>query len=432
MTVGSLVKQRDFRNLLVGQGISGLGDWMGTVAFMALALELTGSPTAVGGILTLRLLPAAVGGPLAARAVGTWDRRRTMLAMDAARVAIIAFVPLIRAIWWVYLGAILLEVASLVFLPARDASIPDLVDDEELPVANGLVLGSSYGTIPLGAGLFAAVAALPISNVFHRPLALVFWIDAATFIVSFLCIARISGIAGHEHTAVGEEHVRFRDAFRIPLVRAVMPATASVALGLGALFSLGIVFVRDVLDASDTEFGVLIALFGVGAVFGLGLLRLRQGHDPLLETRLGVAAIGGVIAFFSLAGTVWIAYVGAAAFGAAAAYSLASGMGALQSRLEGNERVIAFAAFHVVIRLGLSLAAIGAGVAGDLLNDVKWPWVGRLEPSRVVLLCSGIVVILASSLVRLREPNALPVEAPPEPVPAEHVASEEARLGGGT
>ena len=35
----------------------------------------------------------------------------------------------------------------------------DLVGDDDLPMANGLVLGSSYGTIPLGAGAFAAVAA---------------------------------------------------------------------------------------------------------------------------------------------------------------------------------------------------------------------------------------------------------------------------------
>ena len=109
------------------------------------------------------------------------------------------------------------------------------------------------------------------------------------------------------------------------------------------------------------------------------------------------------IAVFSLVSSVWLAFFGAAAFGAAAAYSLASGMGAIQSKLDGHERVLAFAAFHVVIRLGLSLAAIGAGLAGDLVGDVKWPFVGRLEPSRVVLLSSGLLVILASSLVRVRE-----------------------------
>jgi predicted MFS family arabinose efflux permease len=402
MSVATLVRRRGFRDLLIGQGVSGLGDWMGTVAFMALALELTGSPTAVGGVLVLRLLPAALGGPLAARAVKRWDRRRTMLAMDALRAAIIAAVPLIRAIWWVYLGAFVLEMASLVFLPARDSSIPDLVDAGDLPVANGLILGSSFGTIPLGAGAFAAVAALPFADLFGRPLSLVFWIDALTFVVSFVLIARLTMLSAPDGAALDEQSVRFRDAFRIPLVRAVMPATAAVALGLGALFSLGIVFVHDVLRASDAEFGVLIALFGVGAAGGLGLLQLRRGHDPIHETRLGVAAIGGIVAVFSLSTSVWIAFGGATAFGAAAAFTLSSGMGALQSNLDGHQRVLAFAAFHVVIRVGLALAAIGAGIAGDLLHDVKWPFVGTLEPSRVVLLSSGLLVVLVSALVRVK------------------------------
>ena len=402
MSVSTLVRRRGFRDLLVGQGVSALGDWMGTVAFMALALKLTGSPTAVGGILTLRLLPAALGGPLATRAVRRWDRRRTMLVMDGFRAVVIAAVPLIRGLWWIYLCAVVLEAASIVFLPARDASIPDLVENDDLSLANGLVLGSSYATIPLGAGAFAAVAAWPIATVLHRPLALVFWIDAATFLVSFAYIRRLRMLGAATAPEEERRDVRFRDAFRIPLVRAIMPATAAVALGLGALFSLGIVFVRTVLHASNTEFGVLIALFGVGAGLGLAGLQVRRGRDPLFETRLGVAVIGGVVAVFSLATHVWIAYLGATAFGAAAAFTLASGMGALQSRLDGTERVLAFTAFHVVIRLALSLAAIGAGIAADLRHDVRWPLVGELEPSRVVLLSCGLLVILASVLVSER------------------------------
>ncbi len=403
MSTGALIRRPGFRELLAGQAISGLGDWMGTVAFMALTLELSGSPTAVGGILTLRLLPAALGGPLATRAVRRWDRRRTMLAMDALRAVVIASVPFIRAVWWVYVCAFVLEAASLVFLPARDSSIPDLVEADDLPVANGLVLGSSYGTIPLGAGAFAAVAALPFAELFDRPLALVFWIDAVTFLVSFAFIARLTMLASPDGGGVVPEDARFRDAFRLPLVRAVMPATAAVAIGLGALFSLGIVFVREVLDASDAEFGVLIALFGVGAAGGLGLLQLRRGRDPLTETRLGVAVIGAVVAVFSLVPSIWLAFAGALGFGAAAAFTLASGMGALQSRLDGHERVLAFAAFHVVIRLGLGLAAIGAGIAGDLVGPVRWPVVGTLEAPRLVLFCSGLVVLLSAGLVRLRD-----------------------------
>jgi MFS family permease len=401
MSFVALVRRSGYRDLLVGQGVSALGDWMGTVALMALVLELTDSPIAVGGILTLRLLPAAVGGPLAARAAGRWDRRRTMLAMDAARAVMIALVPLVRGLWWIYLWGFLVEVASIVFLPARDASIPDLVaDDEELPLANGLILGTSYGSIPLGAALFAAVAALPL-EIDQRPYALVFFIDALTFVVSFLCIARIAQLGAGSATEHTEDRVRFLDAFKIPLVRAVMPAAFAVALGLGALFSLGIVFVHDVLHASDAEFGVLIALFGVGAVFGLVALQRLPHGDLLARTRLGVAYIGAVITLFSLASVLWLAWFGAAMFGAGAAYALSAGMGAIQSRLDGQARVLAFAAFHVVLRVALALSAIGAGVAGDLLAEVRWPIVGTLESSRVVLLSAGLFVILSSLLVRL-------------------------------
>ncbi|HEY2999638.1 MAG TPA: hypothetical protein VGJ43_13735, partial [Acidimicrobiales bacterium] len=47
--------RRPLNDLLVGQAVSALGDWMGTVALMALVLQLTDSATAVGGVLVLRL-----------------------------------------------------------------------------------------------------------------------------------------------------------------------------------------------------------------------------------------------------------------------------------------------------------------------------------------------------------------------------------------
>jgi MFS family permease len=397
-----------FRTLLIGQGVSSLGDWMGTFAFMALVFQISGSATAVGGILALRLLPAALGGPLAARAASRWDRRHTMVSMDLVRTGMVAAVPFVRGLWWIYLWAFLIEVASLVFLPARDASIPELVPNDELELANGLVLGSSFGTIPLGAGVFAIVAALPGSDLLGRPLALVFWLDALSFIVSAVMLNRLTMLAhgvsrsSDKEVDVQEQaRVRFRDAFGIPLVRAVLPATTAVALGLGALFSLGIDFVRTDLHASDAQFGVLVVLFGVGAVAGLGVIQRWHFADRLRETQIGVIALGVIVAFFSLAPAIGLAFIGAVLFGAAAAWTLASGMGTLQSALDGQERILAFAVFHIVIRAGLALAAIGAGVAAELVHNVRWPVVGTLEPARLVLLCSGVLVLISALRVRL-------------------------------
>ena len=138
MSRNALWRADGFRKLLIGQGVSALGDWMGTFAFMALVFHESGSPTAVGGILALRLLPAALGGPLAARAASRWDRRRTMVSMDMTRAVMVALVPLVRGLWWVYLWAFMIEVGSLVFLPARDASIPDLVGNGDLVTASAM------------------------------------------------------------------------------------------------------------------------------------------------------------------------------------------------------------------------------------------------------------------------------------------------------
>jgi predicted MFS family arabinose efflux permease len=325
--------------------------------------------------------------------------------MDVVRAGMIAVVPFVRALWWIYLWAFMLEVGSIVFLPARDASIPDLVGDDDLPVANGLVLGSSYGTIPLGAGAFALVAALPGAHLLGRPYALVFWIDALTFIVSALMIMRLTqlGRASTAPAASDQPPARFRDALALPLVRAVLPATIAVAVGLGALFSLGVDFVRQVLHASDAQFGVLIALFGVGAAAGLALLQREKIDDEVRATRCGVAALGVIVAGFSLAPALAFAFLGAIAFGAAAAWTLASGMGALQSHAEGQERVLVFTAFHVVIRAGLATAAIGAGAIADAVHSVHFPGIGTLPGTRLVLLCSGIVVLVSATQVSLRE-----------------------------
>ncbi|HEX6231090.1 MAG TPA: MFS transporter [Actinomycetota bacterium] len=414
----SLLRRRGFRHLLMGQTVSALGDWMATVALMVMVLDLTGSSTAVGGMLVLRLLPAAVAGPLTTRIVRRWNRRMTMLGADLARVGVVLMVPLVRGVWWVYLWAFVLEVGGLVFLPARDASIPDLAGDEDLPLANGLVLGSSYGTIPLGAAAFLGVATLE-SAVFGeggflggRTFVLVFAIDAATFLVSFAYIRGLRVLDEPAERRPAEEgwlpavpggvegEGGFLDAFRIPLVRVILPATLTVAMGVGTLFSVGIVFVRETLRASDTEFGALIVLFGVGAAAGLAIYRLLRWRPDLGTVRLTVAAQGTTVAVIGLGSTLAVAYLGAVVFGLFTSATLVGGMSVLQARLSGQAAVQAFAAFHVLIRSGLSLAAVGAGVAVDLLGAIAMPIVGRLAGPRLVLTVAGVVVVLSALLVR--------------------------------
>ena len=384
---------------------------MGTFALMALVDHLSDSAAAVGGILAFRLIPAAVGGTLAANLVNRWDRRRTMITMDLLRAGMIAVVPFVQELWWVYLWALALEAPSVVFLASRDSAIPDLVDEADLPLANAAMMGSSYGNIPIGAGLFAAFAALPLDDGWlgSHPYALVFWIDAVTFGVSALFIARaFGGVRRREPSpqalsksdAIGDGDIsispsRLRDAWSVPLVRRILPATAAAAVGLGALFSLGIKLVREELNASDIEYGVLIVLFGAGAGIGLALTHKSRHLDLLVLTRRGALVMGALVALMSQSPTVWLTFLGAAGFGTGATVALTSGMSALQARIPlEEERVLAFSAFHVVIRIGLGIAALGAGGLGDGLNGAGLPG------TRSVLLASGLLVLASAATVR--------------------------------
>src|SRR4030095_11336545 len=87
-----------------------------------------------------------------------------------------------------------IECLSLLWTPARDASLPNLVPRRQLANANSLGLVATYGTPPLGAAIFAFLAGtsglIPYFNL--RPTYLALWLDAATFGFSALMISGIS------------------------------------------------------------------------------------------------------------------------------------------------------------------------------------------------------------------------------------------------
>lgn len=386
--MGRLLRTTDFRRVLSAQAVSGVGDWMATVALMALVFDITGSAAAVGGMLAIRLGPGAIAGPLAAQAARRWDRRRTLLAMDLIRAGVVVAIPLVRNVGWVLVWVFVLESATLIYLPARDALIPDLVEKEDLRLANGMVLGAQYGGLPVGAGLFAVFAAVTAGLTISIPgghLGPVFFVDGLTFLGSFLLVRPIrSPDARIDRT---EDQVRFRDALSIPIVRSALIPVAAVAGGLGTVFSVGIVFVQDTLGAGDTEFALLIILFGAGALIGLGLVQVAASNNPFRDVRIAVLSLGLVLALMGLSPTVSATLLGAVGFGAAAVAAIVSAVSGLQLALPESQRMLAFSAFHIAVRVALGIGALAAGAVADLLIRM-----GMNDPVRLVLGGAGVLV----------------------------------------
>src|SRR4051812_35238990 len=142
--------------------VSSFGDWIGLVAVTALAQRVskgTGEG-AVALVLSARLVPGFFLGPLAGVLLDRFDRRRVMLICDIGRALVFAFLPFVTNIAGLVFASLFLEVLSIGWSSAKEATVPNLVPTSELAGANSASVAAAYGTFPLGSLAFALLAAL--------------------------------------------------------------------------------------------------------------------------------------------------------------------------------------------------------------------------------------------------------------------------------
>ncbi|MGH2546828.1 MAG: MFS transporter, partial [Actinomycetota bacterium] len=150
-TFRNLLRDPVFSRLYRAILVSSLGDWIGFVAVVALVTRIGGGSAgfAVSGVMLARLLPSIVFGPFAGVLVDRFDRKRLMVIADVVRGIGYATMPLIPQLPWIYGISFLIECLSLLWTPARDAMIPNLVPRRQLSNANTIALATGYGTLPL-------------------------------------------------------------------------------------------------------------------------------------------------------------------------------------------------------------------------------------------------------------------------------------------
>ena len=155
-----------FRRLWLVTAVSATGDWLSLLALSALATQLaTGYQAqsfALGGVVATKLLPALVLGPLAGALADKFDRRRVMVVCDLCRFGLFLSIPLVGSLWWLLVATLLIEICALFWIPAKDASVPNLLRrPDQIETANQLALVMTYGVAVITAsGLFTAISGL--------------------------------------------------------------------------------------------------------------------------------------------------------------------------------------------------------------------------------------------------------------------------------
>lgn len=364
---------RDFRLLWTGEAISALGDQFALIALPWLALVLTGSALALGGVLALMAVPRALLMVVGGVSVDRFSPRRVMLGSNAVRlVAVtalgIAVIAGAAELWMLYAFALVFGVADAFFFPAQTSIVPELVEPEQLQQANGITQGTTQASVLVGpaiAGVVIAALGSGAAGATTNGIGIALLLDAATFLASLatLLLIRPRAHLTADHPSMLDslrEGVRFVWGSRG--LRAVLAISLSANLFIVGPFEVGMPFIAySRLPEGAAAFGIVMAAFGGGSLLGLVIASVLPAPRP---SRLGLVVIG----------TLAVAGLGVAA------------LAAVQSTL---------------------LAALvigGSGVALGVSNLIGITWIqGRIPPElmgRVMsLLITGSVGLVPVSMV---------------------------------
>ncbi|MGA8017046.1 MAG: MFS transporter [Candidatus Dormiibacterota bacterium] len=387
---------------LAGVGISGLGDWLTTLALAVVLYGATGSIAATAGYFLVRVGPrplgAWLGGPLGDRISPRVAILAAALAQGALTAAIAVPLALGRGLWAVYLLAGLSQLIGGSWQPLTAALMARLAtgsDRHTLNLADTLLSGGSMLVAPaIGALLLPVLGAVPLVLT-----------DAASFLVAaglFLSLPVMPGGAARRLNLRGLALGGFE---------AVLPRRILRIIALGAFSStVAITALQTALPAlalqrfgASADAGVLYASVGLGSMGGSFLALWRPIRRPsviLPGLAIEIAGIGGVAVAGSAAADLVILAISTAA---ASLAQIESGV-VIQSRPAGTVGRVQGA---VSTSRFLGMAG-GAALALVLAVTVKSDW----ETLVLVLALGGLLVLALSALGR-REPAsaALPLPA---------------------
>jgi MFS family permease len=309
---GSLLRRNPaLRRMLLAALVSTCGDRLHQVALAALVLGMTDSMASAGLIFVVATVPYALFGLPVGALVDRWDRRAAMIGADLFRGVLVLGIPFAVTINLPLVYALLfcLTCATMVFTPARQAAIPDLVAAEDLTSANRLFQAVNYVVDVITFPLAGLLVALFIQHLgIQGGTFVVFGVDAVSYLVSAILLVGVSmGGIQRNKVAAPRSKLGGQVAEGLRFLRnnaQVRTNTILFTLGplmLGSLHTLWIGFAWRVSDTGTLGYGIIETANALGTLAGLWFLprvmaRLNTGRTVLL----GFGVMGLAVALAGL------------------------------------------------------------------------------------------------------------------------------------
>lgn len=282
---------------------SRVGDFMYTVALVAVVFDRTHSAVDVTIAAVLMRVPLVLLPPVAGMLVDRYERRGLMLTLDASRcviaVGMTALIATKSPVAAVVAGAVLLAALGSAYGPAEVALTAMIVPDEDLAAANAV--SASIESLAMIAGPALGALALVVGSP-----AVAVGIDAATFAVSAACLLRVARDRRpqtSERERGGRLFSGFTSLTKDASLVVVTLALMACCIGVGATNILFLMVSEQRLGTGTHGLGYLLAAGGIGGFLGTLLSNRLAGMRRLAAAVAGLliltAVAIGLLAVFS-------------------------------------------------------------------------------------------------------------------------------------
>ena len=265
----SILKNRTFLLLFLGNTISLIGFGFNLVGVSWLVLEVTGSELALGKLMAMATVPGVVLALFAGIIIDKVNRKWLLVVLDLFRMVVVGtFVILLVqdrfSMNALFITVLLMGTGSSLFWPTAQAFVQELVSAKDYFHANALLSASYQAGSILGAGIGGVVV-----HFYGVPTALAF--NALTHLISALLISAAPFTRQVVHQDVesiwqsmSKGFIYFKEKIGV-LILGFTTILADVAIW-GALSVLTITISKEVFLAGSLGYGLMEGFYGVGAL----------------------------------------------------------------------------------------------------------------------------------------------------------------------
>lgn len=286
----SVLVDRTYRHLFAAQVVALLGTGLATIALGLMAYTLSGERAGLvlGTIFTIKMVAYVGIAPIAGAFATRWPRREMLVSLDLIRAAVALCLPFVTDVWQVYILIFVLQSASAAFTPTFQATIPDILPEEDRYTRALSLSRLAYDleniiTPMLAAFLLAVVSyqALFIGTV-------VGFVGSALLVVSVLLPSpQPSAPRGiYERTTRG-----MRIYLATPRLRGLLSLNFAAASAGAMVLVNTVVLVRSDLGFGDSQVAIALGAFGGGSMLAALLVPKFLDSHPDRRVMIGGAIV---------------------------------------------------------------------------------------------------------------------------------------------